>query len=150
MRAGALPSSQPQADHGEAERSGRPLLTVAAWLQYAMDSFANVAEAVEGLRAEPFTLVGLALPNGRPATCHMQLTDAGGDSAVFEFVRNGTLTIYHSSEYTVGGPGGQGCCYRRWELRCLPRTPSGSHNAEADALRALKIHLPDHPPTRRS
>ena len=123
------PSSQPQADYGEAERSGRPVLTVAAWLQYAMDSFASVAEAVEGLRAEPFTLVGLALPNGRPATCHMQLTDAGGDSAVFEYVRNGTLTIYHSSEYTVGGPGGRGCCHR------------GSEGGSCAACRALPLAL---------
>jgi hypothetical protein len=56
---------------------------------------------VEALHAEPFNLVGTVLPNGRPSTSHMSLSDSSGDSAIFEYVRNGTLTIYHSRSYTV-------------------------------------------------
>lgn len=79
---------------------GKPDLSLSTWLQYALDSFATVAEAVEALRAEPFNIHAPALPNGAPSTLHLSLSDASGDSAILEYV-NGKLVIHHGKQYVV-------------------------------------------------
>ncbi len=81
-------------------RDDRPGLSIAMWAQYALDMFASVAEAVESLRAEPFTVLAPMLPNGVPAALHLALSDASGDSAIFEYV-GGALTIHHGRAYKV-------------------------------------------------
>ena len=48
---------------------GKPDLSISTWLQYVLDNFATVAEAVEALRAEPFNVLAPALPNGSPRPC---------------------------------------------------------------------------------
>ncbi|MFC8934704.1 linear amide C-N hydrolase [Rhodococcus sp. NPDC057135] len=78
-----------------------PGLSIAAWAQYVLDRFATVQEAVEVLASEPFTVVTAAVPGeDRLATLHMSLSDAGGDSAIIEYV-GGRPTIHHSREYQV-------------------------------------------------
>ncbi|WP_336881941.1 linear amide C-N hydrolase [Rhodococcus globerulus] len=78
-----------------------PGLSIAAWAQYVLDRCASVAEAVELLAAEPFTVVTAAVPGeDRLATLHMSLSDARGDSAIIEYI-GGRQTIHHSREYQV-------------------------------------------------
>lgn len=88
-----------EADYGKSDGS-RPYLSVSLWLQYALDSFATVEEAVAALAKEPFAIVAPPLPGGSPATLHLALSDAGGDSAIFEYI-GGKLTIHHGRQYAV-------------------------------------------------
>ncbi len=78
----------------------RPTMSIAAWAQYALDSFGSVAEAVEGLKAEPFRIVPVTAPTGEKGTVHLALSDASGDSAIFEYV-DGKLVIHHGRQYQV-------------------------------------------------
>ena len=50
--------------YGDAKASGKPLLSIGGWLQYVLDNYATVAEAVDALSKEPFALVAPVLPNG--------------------------------------------------------------------------------------
>jgi choloylglycine hydrolase len=78
----------------------RPVICISMWGQYVLDNFASVAEAVAALEKEPFRVVAPTLPNGSPAHGHLAITDASGDSAIFEYIA-GKLTIYHGPQYTV-------------------------------------------------
>ncbi|WP_137045124.1 linear amide C-N hydrolase [Pseudolabrys sp. FHR47] len=79
----------------------KPGLTIAAWAQYALDNFATVAEAVAALKDEPFTIVTDNVPGQQLlTTLHMSLSDASGDSAIFEYI-GGKLVIHHSRTYQV-------------------------------------------------
>jgi penicillin V acylase-like amidase (Ntn superfamily) len=78
----------------------RPYLSIAAWPQYVLDNFATVAEAVDALSKRPFNLLAPTLPNGTPAALHLSISDATGDSAIFEYV-DGALVIHHGKQYTV-------------------------------------------------
>lgn len=77
-----------------------PGLSVAAWTQYALDTFSSVREAVEGLTVPPFGLVSPVLPGGHAATGHLALSDATGDSAIFEYL-DGELVVHHGADFTV-------------------------------------------------
>ena len=78
-----------------------PGLSISVWTQYVLDNFATVAEAVETHRNEEFVVVSDELPTeDRFATLHLSLSDATGDSAIFEYL-DGELTIHHSREYQV-------------------------------------------------
>ncbi|WP_018698208.1 linear amide C-N hydrolase [Amorphus coralli] len=89
-----------ESDFGDAAERGKPTISVGAWLQYILDSFATVAEAVAVLREDPFTVVSADAPNGKAATVHLALSDASGDSAILEFV-GGALQIHHDRAYRV-------------------------------------------------
>lgn len=79
----------------------KPGLTIAAWAQYVLDNFATVAEAVEALRKEPFTIVTDAVPGqDRLATLHLSMSDASGDSAIIEYI-GGKQVIHHGRQYQV-------------------------------------------------
>ena len=80
--------------------NGKPPMSITLWLQYALDNYATVAEAVAGLQAEPFRLKSPVLPNGRAASLHLSLSDPSGDSGIFEYV-DGNLTIHHGRQYQV-------------------------------------------------
>lgn len=80
--------------------AGRPFLSISLWAQYALDSFATVAEAVEEFQRETFNLLAPPLPNGVQTTLHLALSDATGDSAILEYV-GGKLVIHHGPAYTV-------------------------------------------------
>ena len=88
-----------ESDYGTPPAKG-PFLSIATWAQYALDNYATVAEAVDGLRAEPFILLAPMLPNGSEATLHLSISDASGDSAIFEYV-GGRLVIHHGRQFTV-------------------------------------------------
>jgi penicillin V acylase-like amidase (Ntn superfamily) len=89
-----------ESDYGDAKTSGKPLISVGAWTQYVLDNYSTVAEAVEALRKEPFAIVAPDLPGGKKAGGHLSLTDASGDSAIFEYI-GGKLVIHHDPKYTV-------------------------------------------------
>ena len=88
-----------ESDYG-ARVQGRPLLSIAAWLQYALDNYATVAEAVDALAAEPFEILAPTLPNGAAASLHLSISDSTGNSAIFEYL-GGKLVIHHGPQYTV-------------------------------------------------
>ncbi len=89
-----------ESDFGDAAKTGKPTLSVAAWNQYFLDNYATVKEAVAAMQDPPFTVVAPALPNGRPAAVHLSISDASGDSAIFEYI-DGKLQIHHDRKYNV-------------------------------------------------
>jgi choloylglycine hydrolase len=89
-----------ESDYGDAKASGKPLLSVGGWLQYMIDNYGTVTEAVEALRKEPFAIVAPSLPGGKAAGGHIAIADASGDSAIFEYIK-GKLVIHHGRKYTV-------------------------------------------------
>lgn len=78
----------------------RPAISIAAWAQYALDTFATVEEAVAELKKESFRVVPVAAPNGEKGTVHLSVSDPTGDSAIFEYVK-GKLVTHHGKEYQV-------------------------------------------------
>lgn len=78
----------------------RPGIVISAWLQYVLDSFATVAEAVTELRQERFRVVPVMAPNGAEGAVHLSISDPSGDSAICEYV-GGKLTIHHDRAYQV-------------------------------------------------
>lgn len=91
---------QVEADYGDPRQTGRPTLSLGAWLQYVLDNFQTVAETVAAMQPDPFTVISGDFGNGRPANVHFSLADASGDSAIFEFL-GGKLVIHHSRDYAV-------------------------------------------------
>jgi penicillin V acylase-like amidase (Ntn superfamily) len=79
----------------------KPGLSIAAWTQYVLDNFVTVEEAVSELRKEKFTVVTAAMPGqSQLATLHLSISDATGDSAIFEYI-GGKLVIHHDRSYQV-------------------------------------------------
>lgn len=79
-----------------------PRISLAIWAQYYLDQFATVAEAVQHTRDNPLQVVSGEVP-GRPgslAPLHLSLSDATGDSAIFEWI-DGELHIHHDPAYRV-------------------------------------------------
>lgn len=76
-------------------------LTVAAWVQYVLDNFSCVEEAVKELAGEDFVIVSSNIPGtDRFASLHLAISDASGDSAIFEYIE-GKLIIHHDRSYNV-------------------------------------------------
>lgn len=88
-----------ESDYGKPS-GNKPRLSISLWAQYALDLFANVNEAVIALQKEPFEVIAPVLPNGSPAQMHLSLSDASGDSAIFEYI-GGKLVIHHGKEFNV-------------------------------------------------
>lgn len=70
-------------------------------MQYVLDNYATVSEAVDDLSQEKFEVVSSLMPDGsRFATLHLAISDATGDSAIFEYL-GGKLTVHHDRSYQV-------------------------------------------------
>jgi len=78
----------------------RPAMTVSAWAQYVLDNFETVKDVVDDARKDSFRMVTAMTPVGRPATLHLSISDASGDSAIFEYI-GGKLVIHHGRQYQV-------------------------------------------------
>ena len=79
----------------------KPGLAITDWVQYMLDNFATVEEAVAYIDEDTFQVVSDMMPDGsRLATLHLSISDATGDCAIFEYI-GGKLTVYHSKEYKV-------------------------------------------------
>jgi len=89
----------PNAEYGARDVS-RPGMSVAAWIQYVLDSFATVADAVAVLEQDPFQIVPIIVPGDAPPCAHFSLSDATGDSAICEYL-DGGLVIHHGREFQV-------------------------------------------------
>lgn len=87
-----------ESDYGTTE--GKPPLSMSLWAQYVLDNFATVADAVSALEKEPFRVQTAELPNGKAAQLHLSISDASGDSAIFQYI-GGKLVIYHGKQYRV-------------------------------------------------
>jgi choloylglycine hydrolase len=87
-----------ESDYGPPDE--RPPMSIMTFGQYVLDCFGSVAEAVAALRGDAVRVIAPLLPNGKPATVHMSLSDPSGDSAIFQFI-DGKLVIYHGKEYRV-------------------------------------------------
>ena len=80
-----------------------PRVSISVFAQYLLDRNATVAEAVADLRTNPVLVASGDVPvgaPGRPATMHVSLSDATGDSAIIEFV-NGRMVIRHDRSHQV-------------------------------------------------
>jgi choloylglycine hydrolase len=73
---------------------------VTQWVQYFLDNYATVAEAVEAQKSFAFQIDSLILPNGFPTLVHLSIADKSGDSAVIEYV-GGKAKVYHDKRFTV-------------------------------------------------
>ena len=84
------------------ERPGdtRPVMGISIWTQYVLDNFATVDEAVAELRREVFRIDAPGLPNGSESTLHLAISDATGNSAIFEYI-DGNLVIHEGRECQV-------------------------------------------------
>jgi len=91
---------QVEADYGDPKQTGRPTLSLGGWLQYVLDNFKTVADVVKVMLPDPFTVISGNFGNGRPANVHFSLSDASGDSGIFEFL-GGKLVIHHGRDYKV-------------------------------------------------
>ena len=79
----------------------KPGLSIAAWVQYILDNFATVDEAVSYVEKGTFEVVSDMMPDGtRMATLHLSISDADGDNAIFEYI-GGELKIHHDKSYQV-------------------------------------------------
>ena len=79
----------------------KPMLAISIWAQYVLDNFATVAEAIDALQKEPFTVVTASVPGEeRLATLHLSMSDATGDSAIIEYI-DGRQVIHHDRKYQV-------------------------------------------------
>lgn len=84
----------------EKQANDKPILSISVWAQYVLDNFATVSEAVDSLQQELFQVAAPVLPNGDPAQLHLSISDASGDSAIFEYLE-GKLVIHHGKQYQV-------------------------------------------------
>lgn len=81
--------------------AGRTQLSQAIWLQYFLDNFATVAEAVAWIEETDVQVVQVEDPTGGdPPAIHLALDDATGDSAIIEYI-DGRAKIYHNRDYRV-------------------------------------------------
>ena len=78
----------------------REAISTMQWVQYYLDNYATVAEAVAAQKAFAFQIEPLILPNGFPTLVHVSLSDKSGDSAVIEYV-GGEASVYHDRRFTV-------------------------------------------------
>ena len=70
-----------ESDYGTPDE-GRTKLSQAIWMQYFLDNFATVAEAVEWIEKTDVQVVQMDDPTGgKPPAIHLALDDATGDSA---------------------------------------------------------------------
>ncbi len=76
-------------------------IATSIYIQYLLDNFATVAEAVRALEKGDTQIVPVPIPNSdHLPTMHISISDATGDSAIVEFL-NGKMVIHHSPKYQV-------------------------------------------------
>lgn len=79
----------------------RPAVTVAAWAQYALDCFETVDAFVQDMQENPFQVRALTESvSPRTGSVHLAVEDAGGDSALVEFL-DGEPTVHRGPDTYV-------------------------------------------------
>lgn len=82
------------------EGDPRPYMSTSLWAAYVLDNFATTSEAVAQLKLDEFQIDAPSMPGGAPATLHMAISDADGNSAIVEYV-DGKIEIHEGTEYQV-------------------------------------------------
>ena len=73
-----------ESDYGKRDENV-PGLSVGLWLQYFLDNFVSVDEAVNFVKNQPFQLLtGMVANTGKIAELHLMIEDSSGDAVVFE------------------------------------------------------------------
>lgn len=75
----------------------RPRLSTSRWVQFILDNFATVSDALRGLarvRVAPVSILGVELG------IHIAIEDADGDSAIIEPV-DGVMVVHHGRQHRV-------------------------------------------------
>lgn len=89
-----------ESDYGQPEATATQL-SQAVWLQYYLDNFATVAEAVAWTNESQVQIAQLFDPTGHIVpTLHLALNDVTGDSAIIEYT-DGKPKVYHDRAYQV-------------------------------------------------
>lgn len=88
-----------ESDYGTPSKD-KHMMSISLWGQYVLDTCATVAEAVQELAKDHFTIVAQPLPNGKASQLHLAISDPTGDSAIFEYIA-GKLVVHHGKEYVV-------------------------------------------------
>lgn len=86
-------------NYGVAEKDKKNL-SIFNWVQYMLDNYATVDEAVKGFNGDKLNLLVPAEVNGHKMDLHLSITDASGDNAIFEYI-NGKLVVHHGKQFTV-------------------------------------------------
>lgn len=90
-----------EAEFGPAPDDDRPRLSFAGWVQYVLTSFATVDEVVEAMTSRSIYIVPINFgPHGAAPTVHLSVSDASGDSAIFEYL-DGEVVVHHGRQYQV-------------------------------------------------
>ncbi|MDT0439484.1 MULTISPECIES: linear amide C-N hydrolase [Streptomyces] len=87
-----------ESDYGDRDPA-RPGLELFWAIQYLLDCFDNVADAVRSLTERDIQLIAKDL-GSKPGTGHLALADQDGDSAIVEF-RDGKAVVHEGKQYTV-------------------------------------------------
>lgn len=89
-----------ESDYGKPD-SDATQLSQAVWLQYYLDNFATVAEAVAWTTESQVEIAQLFDPTGHLVpTLHLAINDPTGDSAIIEYT-DGKPKVYHDRSYLV-------------------------------------------------
>lgn len=75
----------------------KPGIQAGLWAQFVLDNAATVKEALALLKTVQITQTEA---NGHQANVHMAIEDAGGDSAIIEYI-TGKMVIHHGSRYRI-------------------------------------------------
>ncbi|WP_439490373.1 linear amide C-N hydrolase [Algoriphagus sp.] len=79
----------------------QPGLSISLWLQYVLDNFSTVQEAVEALGKEEFVVVSSFIPGtDKFTTVHLSISDKTGNNAIFEYI-GGKLVIHQDMSYVA-------------------------------------------------
>jgi len=89
-----------EAEYGNEKRDGQARMSFGAWLQYVLDMFGSVAEAVQELQKDNLNILSPMLPNGKKSAVHLSLSDKANDSAILEYI-DGRLSIHHDGKFRV-------------------------------------------------
>lgn len=77
-----------------------PGLSISIWMQWYLDNFATVKEAVEATEHLPFQIRMAMDQQGTKGMFHISVEDSTGDSGIFEII-DGQMKIYHDRRYVV-------------------------------------------------
>jgi choloylglycine hydrolase len=80
-----------------ARDASKPGVQAGLWAQYALDNAATVNEALDML--DKIQVVTVAA-RGHQANVHLALEDAGGDSAIIEYI-GGKPAVHHGRQFTI-------------------------------------------------
>lgn len=78
----------------------RPVMGMSIWVQYVLDNFATVSEAVAELKKDSFRIDAPTMPGGQASTMHLAISDSTGNSAVVEYL-DGRVSIHEGRQYQV-------------------------------------------------